>query len=111
MANEDITLAALGQEMIVFFAAMALPDRVHDARLSGGVCGVGSIRLLNAGHLPPLVLRADRIEELPTGSMALGMMPEATSSKRSVELADGDTLIVFSDGIDGGHKRRRGVLR
>ena len=55
--------------------------------------------MLNAGHPPPLVLRGTTLEELPNGSMALGMFPEAIFSEQRVELADGDVLIVFSDGL------------
>jgi sigma-B regulation protein RsbU (phosphoserine phosphatase) len=55
--------------------------------------------MLNAGHPPPLVLRGAVLEELPNGSMALGMFSEAVFSEQRVELADGDVLIVFSDGL------------
>ena len=61
--------------------------------------GSGCVRMLNAGHPPPLVLRGTTLEELPNGSMALGMFPDAVFSEQRVEFADGDALIVFSDGL------------
>jgi phosphoserine phosphatase RsbU/P len=99
LANEEITLAALGQRMNRILCRDGLPNRFATLVYLEVCAQSGSVRLLNAGHLPPLVLRAERIEELPTGSMALGMLPEATFFEQSVELADGDTLIVFSDGL------------
>ena len=59
----------------------------------------GDVRVLNAGHMPPIVARAGAIDDMGYGSMALGMLPEATFSEQRVALAEGDVLIVYSDGI------------
>jgi hypothetical protein len=99
LANEEITLAALGQRMNRILCRDGLPNRFATLVYLEVCAQSGSVRLLNAGHLPPLVLRGKGIEELPTGSMALGMLPEATYFEQSVELADGETLLVFSDGL------------
>lgn len=61
--------------------------------------GSGRVRLLNAGHMPPLVVRGTTIEELPRGSMALGIVPQAEFSEHQVDLAEHDCLVVYSDGI------------
>jgi hypothetical protein len=99
LAHDGTTLAALGERMNRILCRDGLPNRFATLVYLEVCAQSGSVRMLNAGHLPPLVLRAERIEELPTGSMALGMLPEATFFEQSVELADGDTLIVFSDGL------------
>jgi hypothetical protein len=99
LAIEETTLAALGQKMNRILCRDGLPNRFATLVYLEVCAQSGSIRLLNAGHLPPIVLRGERLEELPTGSMALGMLPEATFSEQCVELADGDTLVVFSDGL------------
>ena len=59
----------------------------------------GDVRVLNAGHMPPIVARGGAIDYMDYGSMALGMMPDATFSEQRVALADGDVLVVYSDGI------------
>ncbi len=59
----------------------------------------GQVRLLNAGHLPPLVVYADSIEEMPKGAPALGLVRQAVYTEQRVELAPGDLLVVFSDGL------------
>lgn len=61
--------------------------------------GTGQVRVLNAGHMPPLVLRRDRVEEMPRGSIALGIMPGATFGEQAVELRPGEVLLVYSDGV------------
>ena len=59
----------------------------------------GAVRLLNAGHPPPLLVRGQQLEELPRGSIALGILPEASFVEQHVELQSGDVLIVYSDGV------------
>jgi serine phosphatase RsbU (regulator of sigma subunit) len=57
------------------------------------------LRYVNCGHNPPVVLRADgRIERLEPTSTVLGIFVPLASEIREVELAPGDTLVVFSDG-------------
>jgi hypothetical protein len=58
-----------------------------------------TVRVLNAGHLAPLVVRDVVLEELPRGSVALGMVPITPYDEQVVDLARGDTLVVYSDGI------------
>jgi len=59
----------------------------------------GAIALLNAGHMPPLVIRGREVEALPTGSTVLGLLPDAVFSEQRIELRDQDVLIVYSDGV------------
>ncbi|HSA93311.1 MAG TPA: SpoIIE family protein phosphatase [Terriglobales bacterium] len=54
----------------------------------------------NAGHLPPIVLRANgEVERLREGGTVLGMFDELTFEEGSVELRPGDIFLAFSDGI------------
>ena len=99
LATEDNSLAELGQKMNRILCRDGLPNRFATlVYLDMGARSSG-VRVLNAGHMPPLVLRATTLEELPNGAMALGMFPDAVFSEQRVDLADGDVLIVFSDGL------------
>jgi sigma-B regulation protein RsbU (phosphoserine phosphatase) len=54
----------------------------------------------NAGHNPPLLLRADgRAEWLSTGGTVLGMFAQAKYDEEFVDLAPGDRLVFYTDGI------------
>jgi serine phosphatase RsbU (regulator of sigma subunit) len=59
----------------------------------------GEVRLLNAGHLPPVVLRETSREEMPRGAPALGILSDASYEERTLELQPGDLLLVYSDGL------------
>lgn len=60
----------------------------------------GRIACVNAGHNPPLVVRADgRVETCSIGSTPVGMMEDTEYAVAEVTLAPGDLLAMFSDGI------------
>jgi phosphoserine phosphatase RsbU/P len=62
----------------------------------------GSLSFVNAGHLPPLLLRGDgRIERIGTesGGLALGMFDHATYAADRVVIAPGDLLVLYTDGL------------
>jgi serine phosphatase RsbU (regulator of sigma subunit) len=60
----------------------------------------GRVRYVNAGHNPPLLVRADgRIETLVEGGMVLGIFDSVPYADGEAELRGGDTLLVFSDGV------------
>jgi len=63
--------------------------------------GSRALICVNAGHNPPLHLRAsDRtVLPLPRGGLPLGIQEEATSSEVRVELSPGDTVLLYTDGI------------
>jgi sigma-B regulation protein RsbU (phosphoserine phosphatase) len=62
--------------------------------------GTRRLRYVNAGHNPPYVLRADgTIEELPAGGTIIGMFAQSRYEEAALDLAPGDVLIAFSDGV------------
>lgn len=62
--------------------------------------GAVRLRLTGAGHLPPLVVRADgRVEEVPTQGTLVGALPQVTARTVETLLAPGDTCLLYTDGI------------
>jgi sigma-B regulation protein RsbU (phosphoserine phosphatase) len=61
----------------------------------------GDLVYVNAGHPPPLLLRADgQLQWLPgSGGMALGVVSALVYREARVQLTPGDTLLVFTDGV------------
>jgi phosphoserine phosphatase RsbU/P len=58
------------------------------------------LRYVNAGHVPPAVIRADgRIEYLEEGGMVVGLLPDPRYDSAVVELSPGDLLVACTDGI------------
>ncbi|MEU7409924.1 MULTISPECIES: SpoIIE family protein phosphatase [Streptomyces] len=69
------------------------------------VCGLydGERRILRwarAGHLPPVLVREADAEALPpVRGLLLGAVPEARYEETEVQLAAGDTLLMYTDGL------------
>ncbi|MGW1378376.1 SpoIIE family protein phosphatase [Streptomyces sp. NPDC002446] len=59
-----------------------------------------TLDLLRAGHVPPLVRRADgTVEELTEPGLLLGIAPDFDGAPCRVELYPGDSLVLVTDGI------------
>jgi phosphoserine phosphatase RsbU/P len=60
----------------------------------------GKLITCNAGHNPPLVLRADgKIDILEEGGLMLGPFENATFNEQSTTLGPGDIVVIYSDGV------------
>jgi len=60
----------------------------------------GMFTYANAGHNPPLLVRADgRMEFLEAGGLPLGMLEGFPYEEGRVDLAAGDLLILYTDGV------------
>ncbi len=58
------------------------------------------VRITNAGHLPPFVARADgTIEETSASGTLLGIFPDPSFTQQDLELAPGDVIVLYTDGI------------
>jgi sigma-B regulation protein RsbU (phosphoserine phosphatase) len=58
------------------------------------------LRYCNAGHLPPILLRADgSVDRLDTSGTVVGLFDGVTYEEAAVTLQPGDLLIAFSDGV------------
>ena len=90
----DRALETLGMTTLVT-AVVAVVERVSGA--DGGT----RLRWCNAGHPPPVLLRADGgvgvLEHAP--ELLLGVAPEAARSDREVSLRAGDTVLFYTDGL------------
>jgi len=59
----------------------------------------GRLTYSNAGHNPPILVGRGGIRRLETGGLILGLFPHATYEEETLQLEEGDTLVVFSDGV------------
>jgi phosphoserine phosphatase RsbU/P len=86
-------------------------NRINKALLARGVEGRfatiffailgadGQLTYCNAGHNAPMLLSAGGVRRLEVGGMVVGLFPFATYEQETLQLAPGDSLMVFSDGV------------
>jgi sigma-B regulation protein RsbU (phosphoserine phosphatase) len=89
--NKIICSNCPDNRFITFFMTVANP-------------ATGELVYTNAGHNPPLIVRASSkdgqgFESLGGGGMILGILPMATYQESQAVMECGDVLVLFSDGV------------
>jgi serine phosphatase RsbU (regulator of sigma subunit) len=60
----------------------------------------GELTFCNAGHNPPLIVRAGgTYEQLQGGGPVLGILPSIDYEEYHARLDEGDSLVIYSDGV------------
>lgn len=98
-AIDAASLSDLGARANVILCRDGLANRFATLVYLRLVPSVGIVGLLNAGHCRPLVIRAGGIAALPPVALPLGIDPAAVYEEQRVDLAPGDMLLVYSDGL------------
>jgi len=59
----------------------------------------GELEIVNAGHLPPILVKNGMKGELNFSGLPLGMFAETPFSMNKINLNRGDSLLLFTDGV------------
>ncbi len=105
LASQCDTLDELGRRVNHILNRDGLPNRFATLVYLELAPGSDHVRLLIAGHMPPLLLRAGTIDELPRGAIALGIMPDADFTEQHVDMHPGEIMLVYSDGVTEAQNR------
>lgn len=82
------------------FLSPLLPSNRFATAVVGWLTDDGRLTIANAGHCPPLVVRRDgTIEEIAATGPILGVLPRAAWTSVTTTLEEGDTLVLYSDGV------------
>jgi anti-sigma regulatory factor (Ser/Thr protein kinase) len=63
----------------------------------------GRLRFANAGHNLPIQLTGSGVQELRATGMPLGLLPEMSYEEQEAQLAPGQSLVLYSDGLVEAH--------
>ncbi len=99
LAADFHSLVELGAKVNAILRRDGLPDSFATLLYLELQPDSGKVRLLNAGHLPPLLCRGYAITEIAQGTAALGLMSGAAFSEQHLEMQTGDGLVIYSDGL------------
>lgn len=58
-----------------------------------------NVKILNAGHLPPIIIRKDQTTELPKGGPAIGLSSASKYEEIEIDIETNDVILIFSDGL------------
>jgi sigma-B regulation protein RsbU (phosphoserine phosphatase) len=59
----------------------------------------GEVEFTNAGHVAPLVISKNGVEQLKTTDMVVGLFGHAKYRNQRLSLGMGDSLVLFTDGV------------
>lgn len=94
--NRTMLRNSTGQKLITMFYAL-----IEAASGQSGQCGQGrKMSYVNAGHLPPILVRQDGSHErLFTGGAMLHIFADSSFETAEIDLTPGDRLLIFTDGV------------
>ena len=72
----------------------------HYATLAcGRATADGRVEIVNAGHLPPLVVRGAEVERVAATGFPLGLFSERPYQVTSLQFEPGHSLVIYTDGL------------
>ncbi|HEY6337674.1 MAG TPA: PP2C family protein-serine/threonine phosphatase [Candidatus Sulfotelmatobacter sp.] len=78
----------------------SLADRYATVFCGVFVASARTLRYVNAGHNPPVLLRHDgSVQWLEPGGAPVGMFPDSSYEESVVQLSSGDLVIAYTDGM------------
>jgi serine phosphatase RsbU (regulator of sigma subunit) len=99
LASDAMPLVDLGGRINRIFCRDGLTGRFATMAYVEMAADSPRLRLLNAGHIPPVILRPDRLDVFSPVAMPLGILPDTRFQTQETELASGDVLVIYSDGV------------
>jgi len=98
---------AVGADIKATSVMRRLNRVIHRSRLSSRFTSVfygeleanGSLVYVNAGHPPPLLVSADRVESLNVGGTLIGPIPDARFARGFAHVDRGGVLVLYTDGL------------
>lgn len=93
------SLSQLGSDLNKIFLRDSIPNRFVSLIYMEIDPNHHQINLLNAGHLPPILIQDSKHSEMEKQNPALGLMKEVKFKKQSIKMNKGDLLLIYSDGL------------
>jgi sigma-B regulation protein RsbU (phosphoserine phosphatase) len=82
------------------FLKPLLPYNRFATVVIGWLADDGTLKLVNGGHCPPIVVRAcGAIETIPSTGPVVGVLPTPRWHSATLPLRPGDSLLLYSDGV------------
>ncbi|MCK5004058.1 MAG: serine/threonine-protein phosphatase [Candidatus Aminicenantes bacterium] len=99
LASDFASLSNLGSKINKIFHRDSESNRFATMVYISLKKNQGNLKVLNAGHIPPILLSNGELVEMAKGSPAIGIKSTSSYREDSLKLKKGDYLIVYSDGV------------
>ncbi len=99
IAPDCYSLAELGARINRIFHRDCGPTRFATLVYAELVEESPTLRILNAGHPPPVAVRSAGVDVMPAVALPIGMMPDSVYVEQRLELERGAFVLLYSDGL------------
>jgi serine phosphatase RsbU (regulator of sigma subunit) len=99
LVYDSQSLADLGGKLNRIFHRDSLPKIFASMIYAELSIDSGTIKFINAGHFPPMLIRKGKIEQLHKDAPALGIILESVFKEKIISLEQNDFMVVYSDGL------------
>ncbi|HEX9973888.1 MAG TPA: PP2C family protein-serine/threonine phosphatase, partial [bacterium] len=89
------SLGELGAQVNEILCRDGLPNRFASLVYLESMADSNKVRLLNAGHMPPILICDRKIVELPKGKSALGLHKKSKYNEQKIILKPNDVLVIY----------------
>lgn len=93
------SLTRIGEKLNHIFYRDSLPHLFSSLVYIEPGTKSGEIKILNAGHLPPIIVRENGLEKMKPVSPALGIIKNGEFIEQKVHLLPDEYIIIYSDGV------------
>ena len=93
------SLSALGNKLNKIFDRDSLPKIFASLIYAEISTESNTIKFINAGHYPPIIIKKDKTEQLHKDAPALGLIIDAVFTEQLVSLDQNDFMVIYSDGL------------
>lgn len=97
--RNDPSAADLVRDLNVTLAPKTSPSKFVTMVVGVLDPATGEIEFANAGHVPPLVVTPQGVEQLKSTDLVVGLFSGAAYRNQQTTLSRGDSLVLFTDGV------------
>jgi len=94
----DLPLNQLVERVNRVFCESAAAD-YYATVVCGRASSSGGLKLVNAGHLPPLLLHSGQALPIFASGPPLGLFPTSSYNVKEIRVVGGETLLLCTDGV------------
>jgi phosphoserine phosphatase RsbU/P len=98
-ARGDLPLKQMMCELSRLVLEGSMPERYTTLILGTYQPSERRLGVVNAGHVPPVLIRGHKVIRLEEGGWPAGLLPDTRYESTSMTIAPGDLLVCVSDGI------------
>jgi len=99
LVYDNPSLPELGKKLNKIFHRDSLPKIFASLIYAEIETDSSNIKLINAGHFPPILIKNNSTEKLDKDAPALGLMRDTVFTEQVLSLNQNDFMIVYSDGL------------